>query len=131
MRKRLFAIFAVIMIVAIAASMFVATKQTSKLEIYKVASNEPFYVGVNFCGNTTSEAKNLIDEVKNYTNLFVLQSGSMLNDVTDINEVCDYAASSGLHFILYSSGTRLLAKYPMARHGKATLGQLVLRHILR
>ena len=124
MRKRLFAIFAVIMIVAIAASMFVATKQTSKLEIYKVASNEPFYVGVNFCGNTTSEAKNLIDEVKNYTNLFVLQSGSMLNDVTDINEVCDYAASSGLHFILYSSGTSYWLNIPWLDMAKQRWGNL-------
>ena len=30
------------------------------------------YVGVAFCGNTTAEAKALIDRTKNYTNLLVL-----------------------------------------------------------
>ncbi len=30
---------------------------------------KPFYVGVAFCGNTTTEAKLLIDRVKTYTNL--------------------------------------------------------------
>ena len=34
-----------------------------------------FYVGVSFCGNTTAQAELLIDKVKDYTNLFVVQSG--------------------------------------------------------
>ena len=37
-------------------------------------SNEEFFFGVTFGGNTTSEAKLLIDEVKGYTNLFVINS---------------------------------------------------------
>jgi hypothetical protein len=32
----------------------------------------PFYVRVKFYSSTTAEAKLLIDEVKDYTNLFVL-----------------------------------------------------------
>ena len=35
---------------------------------------EPYF-GVSFCGNTTAEAKLLIDRTKDYSNLFVLQSG--------------------------------------------------------
>ncbi|MCX6644568.1 MAG: hypothetical protein NT043_05125, partial [Candidatus Bathyarchaeota archaeon] len=38
-------------------------------------ANPNAYVGVAFCGNTTEEAKLLIDRVKSYTNLFVLDSG--------------------------------------------------------
>ena len=34
-----------------------------------------FHVGVTFSGNTTQEAKMLVDRVKNFTNLFVVQSG--------------------------------------------------------
>lgn len=59
------------------------------------------YVGVAFCGNTTTEAKQLIDKIKEYTNLFVLQSGPISKNETAINIICDYAVDSGLYFIVY------------------------------
>ncbi len=59
-----------ILIVVIVAASFLVS--------YYITHNKteaaPFYVGVTFCGNTTAEAKLLIDKVKDYTNLFVLQS---------------------------------------------------------
>jgi len=60
----------------------------------------PFYVGVTFCGNTTAEARLLIDKVKNYTNLFVLQSWPISNNETATTEICDYAVASGLNIIV-------------------------------
>jgi hypothetical protein len=62
--------------------------------------SEPFYVGATFCGNTSAEAKVLIDRVKNYTNFFVLQSGPISKNETAMNEICDYSAASGLRFIV-------------------------------
>lgn len=62
---------------------------------------EEFYVGVAFCGNTPQEAKLLIDKVKDYTNLFVLQSGPISKNKTAINEICDYAFNSDLDFIVF------------------------------
>lgn len=68
------------------------------------ASPHPFYVGVTYCGDSALEAKQLIDKVSNYTNLFVLQSGSFLYDVYGIEEIGDYAVNSGLSVILYCGG---------------------------
>jgi hypothetical protein len=64
-------------------------------------STEKVYVGVSFCGNTTEEAKMLIDKVKTYTNLFVLQSGPISTNMTLTTEICDYATSQGLNIIVY------------------------------
>lgn len=58
-------------------------------------------VGVTYCGNSVSEAKQLIDKVKSYTNLFILQSGSLQNSNASIDAIGDYAVNSGLNFIVY------------------------------
>ncbi len=62
---------------------------------------EHCYLGVAFGGNTIAEAKLLIDRVKNYTNLFVLQSGPISTNETATTEICDYAVASGLNIIVY------------------------------
>jgi hypothetical protein len=65
----------------------------------------PFYFGVSFCGNTTKEAKLLIDRVSGYTNLFVLQSWPISRNETAVYEVADYAVAKGLNVIV-NLGTR-------------------------
>ena len=64
-------------------------------------NQDPFFVGVSYCGESVEQAKLLIDKVKSYTNLFVLQSGPLQEFPDKINEICDYAVSSGLYFIVY------------------------------
>ncbi len=60
-----------------------------------------FRLGVTFGGNTTEEAKLLIDKVKTYTNLFVLQSGSVSKDEIATTEISQYAIDAGLDLIVY------------------------------
>ncbi|MEM3000050.1 MAG: hypothetical protein QXV09_04795 [Candidatus Bathyarchaeia archaeon] len=67
---------------------------------------KPFHVGVTFGGSTAAEAKQLIDRVKDYTNLFVVQSGPLQMDIpqlenTELEKTCDYAVAAGLDIIIY------------------------------
>jgi hypothetical protein len=59
-------------------------------------------VGVAFCGNNTAEAKLLIDRVKSYTNLFILNAAGnpISRNQTTIEEICDYAVAQGLQVII-------------------------------
>jgi hypothetical protein len=69
----------------------------------EVAQKNSFYFGVTYCGDSTLEAKQLIDQVKNYTNLFVIQSGPLMSQLSAMTEICDYAVNSGLDIIVYYS----------------------------
>ena len=60
-----------------------------------------FHFGVSFCGNTTAQAELLINKVKSYTNLLVVQSGPVSINETAMNETVDYAVKSGLDVIVY------------------------------
>jgi hypothetical protein len=59
-------------------------------------------VGVAFCGNTTAEAELLIDRVKSYTNLFILNAAGnpISRNQTIVEEICDYAVAQGLQVII-------------------------------
>lgn len=93
--KKLFALsMIVLMIVSITA--FVVY-----FDLLGETKEKKFYVGVTYCGNSTEEAKLLIDRVKSYTNLFVLQSGLLQKYPDNITEIGDYAVSSGMHFVVY------------------------------
>jgi hypothetical protein len=59
------------------------------------------FVGVAYCGNSVADGKTLIEKVKSYTNLFVLQSGLLQRDFNSVNELGDYAVASGMYFLPY------------------------------
>jgi hypothetical protein len=68
------------------------------------------YVGVAYCGNSVADGKLLIDKVKSYTNLFVLQSGLLQRDFASVDELGDYAVSVGMDFLPYF-GTYIQASF--------------------
>ncbi len=72
-------------------------------EVKGAPSNNEFFFGVTFGGNTTSEAKLLIDNVKGYTNLFVIDSFDIGINETALNEICDYATNANMYVIVFFS----------------------------
>ncbi|MBM4401290.1 MAG: hypothetical protein FJ045_05000, partial [Crenarchaeota archaeon] len=63
-----------ILLAALLISTVYAPALYSYFELKEEASNGGFFFGVTFGGNTTSQAKLLIDKVKDYTNLFIINS---------------------------------------------------------
>ena len=91
-----FSLILIIILLIATASFLVSYTQSSNEQ------NASVYVGVSFCGNTTDQAKLLIDKVKGYTNLFVLDCG--INPISQnqsaVQEICDYAVNAGLSIIV-------------------------------
>jgi hypothetical protein len=73
----------------------------SSLDSESNSETPEIYVGVAFCGNTTTEAKLLIDKVKDFTNLFVLYSGPVSWNETAMTEISEYAIAAKLNIIVY------------------------------
>ena len=100
MKRSLAIVLSLVIIAVFIVSAFAA------LEIYKpstavVAAKKPFYVGVTFGGDSIADAEQLIDKVKDYTNLFILASGSLMQNITATEQIGDYAVNAGLNIILY------------------------------
>jgi hypothetical protein len=125
----------IILIVALLVSSILLPLAYFEHQRQSGAQSNEVYFGVTFGLNTTSEAKLLIDKVKGYTNLFIVDSWTIatLNETingTSLTEVCDYAVSQGLNIIVYFSFISHVA-YPWqtiwvnnakARYGSKLLG---------
>ena len=62
-----------------------------------------FFFGVSFGGTSVSQAKLLIDKVKGYTNLFVVNSWEINGAANEtlLDEVCAYAVNANLSVMVY------------------------------
>ena len=100
MKKGLAIVLSLGLIVVIVVSTFVAIESYDHSS-GPVASKKPFYVGVTYGGDNVTEAEQLIDKVKNYTNLFVVTSGPLMDNGTALNQICSYAVNAGLNIIVY------------------------------
>ncbi len=66
-------------------------------------SSEDFYLGVTYGGSSVTEAKDLIDKVHNYTNLFVVDSAEISGGANSsaLDQICDYAVQANMSIIVY------------------------------
>jgi hypothetical protein len=69
----------------------------------KIKSTSPeVYVGVDAAFATVEETEQLIDQVKDYTNFFVVGSTAITWDLANLTEVCQYLNDCGLRFLTFA-----------------------------
>lgn len=89
------------LIVILAVSMF-AVYLSIPTKVTQAKADPNAYVGIAFAGNTTDEAKALIDKVNSYTNLFILDVGRnpISANQSKVEEICNYAVARNLSVIV-------------------------------
>ena len=95
MKKRFTAITALVIIAIVLAAGFLVTRDNTPRKPADA------YVGITYCGDTVQGGKALIDKVKDYTNLFLLNSGTLQRDLDSVTELGDYAIAKGMYFMPY------------------------------
>jgi hypothetical protein len=97
MRNKWF--FGIFFSILLIASLFVG------ISLYlqtRSSSNEiNLFVGVDAVFTSAENTKLLINEIKSYTNFFVIGSTAITWNATRLNEVCQYLNDSGLYFATY------------------------------
>jgi hypothetical protein len=68
----------------------------------RVVYDVDVYVGVDAAYADITDLKARIDQVKDYTNIFVLGSTGITHDETKLNEMCAYINAYGLSFATYT-----------------------------
>ena len=99
-----------LLIVIVAVAVFITNSASDGK-----AQEKPFHVGVTYGGDNSTDAKALIDKVKDYTNLFVIASDVLQYDYDNtLDDICDYAVNAGLDIIFYSGSYERLASTTMS-----------------
>jgi len=95
LRRRALAL-TITLVSIISVSLFVAIEWFNN----ERQSSPEFFVGVEFAYGDVSDCKDLVDQVKNYTNLFVVGLPEISLNQTLLNSTCDYIYEAGLSFIV-------------------------------
>lgn len=77
--------------------------------LYEEHSKPEFFVGVEmaYSNATFADVKDLVDKVKDYTNLVVIGSPEISKNQTLLNMTCDYIVDAGLNFVVLFTDTQM------------------------
>jgi hypothetical protein len=113
-------LLAVLIIVVLAVAFFFAERNF----FFSGSSAKPdFYVGVECGYGNVTLCIELIDRVKDYTNLFIVGSTDIARNLSQLNIVCDYAVQAGMHISVYFSS---LQNYSALSDHNTTIAQSTL-----
>lgn len=91
-------VVATVLIAIVVVSFFVASNLLAPAKQPTVQT--PFYVGIETGWNATvTDCEALINQVKDYTNLYIIASPQVISNETKLNQVCDFAYAAGMYFI--------------------------------
>jgi hypothetical protein len=119
-------VLAIILIAVVIVSLFV-TAELASLQ----AESPEFYVGVEvaYTNANVSDVREMVDKVKNYTNMFVIGSVELTYNETALDESCDYIYNAGLKIIVlltnvnnYSFDTHNWLAKTQQKYGDGFLG---------
>ncbi len=98
--KRSTLLFCFILITIIVSPLFLVALNVG---IDEQDSDPQFFVGVEYAidNHSVEGCKALVDRVKNFTNVFVVDSVGIAFDINNLNEVCDYVYDAGLYFYVF------------------------------
>ena len=119
--KRSTLLFCFILITIIVSPLFLVALNVG---IDEQDSDPEFFVGVEYAidNHSVEGCKALVDRVKNFTNVFVVDSVGITFDINNLNEVCDYVYDAGLYFyvffisIVYESEGYYILRYNYYTH---------------
>jgi hypothetical protein len=106
LNRKLAILTATLLIALILLTLFLAINLLSNQ-----TTGRQFYVGVEYAyGNNqttqvqVTQVQALVDKVKTYTNLFVMDSVGLTSNSTALSEACDYIFNAKLNFIVLFTG---------------------------
>jgi hypothetical protein len=88
-------ILVILLLTVILTFAFVKREYLSKLRL-----TTEVFLGVEIAYGGVDDLKDLVDKVKNYSNLFIIGTLEISLNQTALNEACDYIYEAGLHFIV-------------------------------
>jgi hypothetical protein len=98
-KRLLYAFFACILIFLLFVGLDIFVNESTKLR------NQDVFVGIDVAYDNVEETEKLVDEVKSYTNLFVIGSTGISWNNSKLDEVCKYVYDSRLYFLVYTHPT--------------------------